>query len=133
MTPRVTFPDPLLALLTILRAEVPDATFGTRLPEDFDHLTRPGLPYVLIRADATFTRYPIVETATVRVTVWHTTAAAAAALAQRVRAVLLSYPGGPDVRSVAQVSGPVPTIDPEGGTPLSTFSVAARLRPTTQE
>lgn len=131
MKPAVIFPDPMLAALTVLRSAHFDVTFGTRLPDDFAPDDKPQLPYAVVRVDNVSTRYPVVEQATVRVSVWHNDDAAGLALAQRLRATLLAYPGDTDVRSFAVLTGPVPTSDPESGDPLSYFTVAARLRPTT--
>lgn len=136
MTPLVTFPDPILAALGVLRTRLPalfealGVTVGTVDPGllggDFT-----GPPYVMVRLDATLTRYPVTETATLRVTTWGGTEAKGLRLAQLARAVLLAHPGDLQVRSFGALTGPIPATDPDDGQPLSYFTVAARLRPTT--
>ena len=130
MRPRVIFPDAMKAALAILRAEplLDGVTFGTK-PLDVTSETAPSVPYAAVRLAATFPRYPVGETATLRVSVWAATDAEGLALAQRVRAVLLAHPGNGDVRSFGPLTGPVPTEDPDTRGPLSYFTVAARLRP----
>ncbi len=135
MKPAVVFPDPMLAVLEILRDRLPATeaatlSLGTLSPDEFADGAFPGKPYAMVRLDFASTRYPIVETATIRVGVWGDSEAKGLRLAQVVRAVLLSYEGGSKVRSVSPLTGPYPTEDPDDGTPLSYFTVAARLRPT---
>lgn len=130
MTP-VMFPDPRLAALTVLRAIAPnDATYGTKPLDAFADAASPTMPYVMVAVDAVFRPRTPLETATIRVTVWHDDEFACNALARTLRANLLAYEGGADVRSFGALTGPIPTSDPDTGTPLSTFTVAARLRPT---
>lgn len=128
----VTFPDPIAATLSVLRARFPDfvdttgVASGHSLPTDRGRSS----PFVQVQADATETRYPVLETSTVRVTVWHTSTAKALALAQLVRGLLLAYSGGAEVRTFSTLTGPIPASDPDSGDPLAYFTVAARLRPT---
>lgn len=124
-----TFPDAQLAALELLRADARFAgvEFGTK-PQDAD-APRP-LPYVAIRLDRSVPRLRVLQTATIRVSVWHTSEALGLALAQSLHAVLLAYAGGDAIRNVGELAGPVPTEDPDTGAPLSFFTVAARLRPT---
>lgn len=123
----VTFPDAMAAVLAILRPVMPTIAFGNVQPED--RTDRP-VPYVMVRLDGTTTDYPVNETATIRVAVWHRTEAEGLALIQAIRAVLCSYPGGSEVRSIRPLTGPLPTLDPDTGSPLSSITVAVRLRPT---
>lgn len=136
MKPLVTFPDPMLAVLEILRDRLPATeaaalNLGTILPEDHAEGAFPGLPYAAVRLDATAPGYPVTETATIRVAIWAASEAKGLRLAQVVRAVLAAYEGGPKVRSLSPLTGPYPSSDPESGAPLSYLTVAARLRPTT--
>lgn len=124
----VTFPDAMLAVLNIIRPVMPTVRFGTAL---FQDTPDKPVPYVMVRLDGSATSYPVVETATIRLSVWHKTEAEALALAQQLRGVLCGYPGGSHVRSIAPLAGAIPTLDPDNGLPLSSFTVAARLRPTT--
>lgn len=133
VSPLVVFPDARIATLAVLRAEASTigdgVTFGTRVP-DVANTGGPTLPFVLVSHDATYGRFPVTETAAIRLTVWAASEAATLALAQRARAVLLAYPGGTAVRSFGRLTGPIPTADPDSGTPIAYLTVAARLRPT---
>ncbi|GAA4981236.1 hypothetical protein [Actinopolymorpha pittospori] len=126
--PIVDFPDAILATLGVLRARVASATFGTKAPEEYP--TAPAAPYVAVAVDSSTVRYPVTETVSLRLAVWGVDDASGYALARHLRAVLLAYEGGPEVRSYGPLTGPIPTTDPATGSPLSTFTVAARLRPT---
>lgn len=136
MKPLVVFPDPQLAVVEILRTKLAGrsesyaigASVGTVMP-DGEARTKKSAPYVMVRLDATASRYPADETATIRVSVWHASEAKSLALAQLCRALLLSYEGGEKIRVATALSGPIPAGDPESGDPLSTFTVATRLRP----
>lgn len=138
MKPAVVFPDARKATLDVIRAALPAyvegltaSNFGTILP-DVEETGGPPLPYVYVAHDGTpSSRYVVTESATIRVVVWHGSDDRALALAQVVRALLLSYEGGPDVRSFGRLAGPLPTTDPASGSPLAYFTVAARLRPST--
>lgn len=122
----VVFPDAMLSILNILRAAFPEIRFGTITPEE---MRDAPVPYVMVRTDGSSTRYPIVETTTIRVSVWHATEAQGIALAQRLLAILLVHSGDEAVRSVSMLTGAFPTSDPDTGSPLSSFTIAARLRP----
>lgn len=129
----VVFPDPMLAAVTYLRTALAarsetvadGALVGTRLPTDGQ------LPYVSVRLQGASLDYRIAETASLRVTVWHTSEARALALAQLCRALLLAHPGDSDVRNYSPGTGPFPAADPDNGDALASFTVAARMRPTT--
>lgn len=133
---RVTFPDAQLAALAILRAEsgvgalFEGVTFGTK-PLDPALPSASTPPYVAVALDASGGFYPVVEVATLRVSVWHLTDHDGLDVAKKVRAVLLAYLGDAEVRSFGDLTAPVPTTDPDSGGPLSYFTVAARLRPIT--
>lgn len=132
MKPAVTFPDAKLAALPVLRARVPahaaGVTFVTKdyAPDDPD---RPALPYVVVSVDAAFGRYPVTRSATVRLVAHTETDAEAPALAGVCQAVLLAYEGDAAVRGFGELTGPIPTTDPDTGGPVAYVTVAARLRP----
>jgi hypothetical protein len=130
MTEFVSFPDPMLAAIEILRASLPanSVNVGTVIPgkESPDLVS---VPYVAVRSDGEDLRYPIVSTATLRVLCYGSTEFDSLALANDVQATLLSYEGGEKIRSISSLRGPIPTTDPESGIPFSFFLVAARLRP----
>lgn len=138
MKPRIIFPDAQLAIVTLLREQlatldftyVDGFTVGTKVPGD-KSLDDSHLPYILVRLDGALTSKRVDEDATIRISVWHKTEAQGLALAQACRALLTSYEGGSTIRVITSLTGPVPTSDPESGDPLSTFTVAVRLRPTT--
>lgn len=136
MRPTILYPDPMLAAVAIVRSllssrEEPEAsgvTVGTRVPRS----GAPPLPFVLVRSDGNVSgANQAEERASIRLSIWHRSEEEGIALASLARALLLAYPGGPDVRSFGRLTGPIPSEDPETGAPLSYFTVAARLRPTT--
>lgn len=138
MKPRIIFPDAQLAVVTLLRDELATlnqnyatgATVGTKVPDDRS-IDKTFLPYVLVRLDGALTNRRVDEETTIRISVWHKTEALGLALAQACRALLTSYEGGSTIRVINPLTGPVPTSDPESGDPLSSFTVAVRLRPST--
>ena len=136
MKPMIIFPDAMLAVVETLRdrLEMIDqgtgVTVGTKIPFDRS-LDKSNLPYVLVRLDGSTLSRQVDEAATVRVSVWHSTEAKGLALAQACRALLLSYEGGAKIRVITPLTGAIPSSDPESGDPLSSFTVAVRLRPST--
>lgn len=133
MTPAVVFPDPLAATLAVLRDRVPDHVPGAVfVTKDYDATDedRPALPYARVTVDAAFGRYPATRSATVRIVAHAATAAQAATFADVCNALLLSYEGGPEVRSFGQGTGPLPATDPDTGAPIAAITVQARTRPT---
>lgn len=138
MKPRIVFPDPMLAVVELLRDNfqtitldyAQGVTIGTRVPTD-RALDKSYLPYVLVRLDGSTLTQQVNEAATIRISVWHTTEAKGIALAQVCRALLLSHEGGTNIRVVKPLTGPIPSSDPESGDPLSTFTVSVSLRPLT--
>lgn len=125
----IEFPDPLLAVLEILRSEEPGATYGTRPLDTFPDGSNPPLPYVLVAVDAASLSQRVLETVNVRVTVWAESLEASYALARRLRSLLVAYEGGPAVRGFAPLTGPIPTEDPDDGSPMAFLTLAARMRP----
>lgn len=131
---RITFPDPLMVALGILRTEPSSSyggsvKFGTVFPEDRPANAQ-GLPYVRLSVDSRAGFYPVTATAALRVQVWAVTEAKAQTLAERLKAVLLSHSGDANSRGFSEGIGPLPATDPESGSPFSYFTAALRLRPT---
>lgn len=120
----------LLAART--ESEAQGVEIGTRTPHGTDKHTRTN-PFVMVRLDRVALDRNLDESATVRVTVWHASEAKSLALAQLCRGLLLAYMGDSNVRAYQALAGPIPAGDPESGEPLSFFTVAARLRPTSKE
>lgn len=137
MKPAIIFPDAMLAVVEVLRdkldhvdqAYAQGVTVGTRVPND-KSIDAPSLPYVMVRLDGSSLTQRVDEEALIRIAVWHTSESKGISLAQAARAVLLAYEGGQKIRVINPLTGPVPTSDPESGEPLSSFTVAVKLRPT---
>lgn len=137
MKTTIIFPDAMLAVIDVLRDKldhvdqdvVSGYSIGTKIPQD-KTIDAPSLPYIMVRLDGSSLDKRLDEEATIRVAVWHKTEAQGLALAQVARAVLLSYEGGPAIRVINPLSGAIPSSDPESGAPLSSFTVAVKLRPT---
>ena len=72
--------------------------------------------------------YPIIDRASIRITVWATTTTAAKALAALAQGLMLSHPGSPEVGSVRPLTGVLPTRDPDTGAALASVSVQVNLR-----
>lgn len=129
----VTFPDPILATLEVLRAKapgyVPGTTFGT-VPPSVQREGDRKAPYGMVALDAVSGQYPVHQSATVRVVAYGVTETQALALAQILRAVLLVHEGTGPARSFGELTGPIPSTDPDTGAPIAYFTVAARMRPT---
>jgi hypothetical protein len=138
MKPTIIFPDPMLAVVEVLRdrLEMVDQTYvegftvGTKVPAD-KSIDKKFLPYILVRLDGSTLTQQVNEEATIRISVWHRTEAQGIALAQACRALLLSYGGGAKIRVTKPLTGTIPSSDPESGDPLSSFTVAVVLRPST--
>lgn len=121
--PATVFTDPREAVLTLVRDQIVDVDAGAVIPDTIPH------PFVLVAHDATATRYPVDETATIRVTVFDATGYAAVGTAQTVRAAILSTKGTAGIRATRALTGPVPVVDPETGQQMATFTVAVHTRP----
>lgn len=134
--PLIGYADPITETIRIVRAGLTanalTATVGARIPFTRS-LDSPSLPYVLVRVDAASSadRFATDERSTVRVAVWGTDEESAYLLARQVRAILLAASGDAKIRAFTPLAGVVPTSDPESGTPLSSFTVAALMRPLT--
>lgn len=125
------FPDALLATLSVLRTLAPaEATYGTKFLEEFPDGDIPTLPYVRLDIDATDVQWPVLATVGLRVMVWDVTDAAGLARAWRLYGVLRRYGGGSEIRAFRDpATGPVPASDPDTGRPLTSFTIAALMRP----
>lgn len=125
----VRFPNPRIVAAGILREALPDTVqVGT-----IDPAKRPadkqGLPYVRLSIDSRTGFYPVTATAALRVQVWADTEIATEDLAEVCKAILLSYLGDANTRGFREGVGPLPTTDPDSGTPLAYFTAAMHLRP----
>lgn len=128
MKPRVAFPDPRTVALGILRAYQPSIKAGTIDPEQRDK-DKQGLPYIKVSVDGGTGKYPITSNARVRISVWAASEKVAVDKAQLYRAVLESFPGDANVRSLGNSNDPLPATDPDNARPLAFFSIDIRLRP----
>lgn len=144
--PLVTFPDPLIVALGILRDGLPavhgsEVKAGTIPPEARPPASQ-GLPYIRVTVDSPAdVRYPVSRTDFLRVVVWAPTAATSLQIAQECMAVLMAFPGSSACRGFGEPIGPTPASDPDAGplvnrasdagSPFAFFTVAVRLRPTT--
>lgn len=132
--PLVTFPDPIAATLTVLRAVLPDhpdtasVTCGSLQIEDAS-ARGVSLPYLMVDVDSARNPALPLRIAALRIVVWHGEPAAASRIAEVAKAALVAYGGGAGVRSFGSpASGPIPSEDPDSGQPMSYFTIAARLR-----
>ncbi|MEU3447251.1 hypothetical protein AB0H29_08470 [Streptomyces thermolilacinus] len=136
MKPLTAFPDVQAAGARVLREALagrpePHAagvTVGTRVPTDRSPET-PRLPYVLVRKD-TDLPHPSMANArcTLRCTVWHVDEDQAHDLAMLCQGLWIVH-SGDVIRGVRPATGPIPTVDPDTGIDLSTFTVIANVRP----
>lgn len=120
------------ALATLKAAPLPEGaptpTYGIRRPRP--NTFAPTLPYIMVANDGETSRTNADQSANLRLTVWAETAEQARLLASWARAVLLASNGdGVHVRHYSRQTGLLPTADPDSGTPICSFTVAARLRP----
>lgn len=128
--PLTTFTDAQLAVCDLLRPALvassasyaAGAAVGTKLGT-----TR---PFVLVRQDAAFPRYPVDERVTVRVACWHSSEFKALALVRLCMAYLGSTSGTVGgIRATRPLTGPVPTTDPDTGEPLAYATCAVHTWP----
>lgn len=130
----VTFADPLVVVLAVLRARAGEGgllagmTFGTKDPEPTVD-GGPVRPYGRVSVDYTYGTWPVREIANTRLVVWAATDFAAADLAKKCRAALLSAAGTVAMSGIGPLTGPLPARD--GDNPICSITVAVRLRPIT--
>lgn len=131
---RVTFADPILETLKVLRAELPgfvetaDVDAGSVQVEDAN-AAGVTLPYLMVALDDDDTRYPVTSSALLRLTVWAGEDWRALEISKIARAVLRDHRGA-TVRSYGDpATGPIPSTDPDSGQPLATQTITARLKP----
>lgn len=132
---RVTFPDPILETLAVLRAELPgyvetaDVSCGSLQVEEATADPSTSLPYLGVFLDGDDTRYPVTSSALLRLTVWAGEDWRALEIGKVARAILRDHAGS-KVRSYGDPStGPLPSTDPDSGQPLTTQTLTARLKP----
>lgn len=112
-------------LAAALTARVQDVTVGVNVPATWAVGTR---PHVQVALDGTpGVTYPILWTATVRVTVWHSSTTTAKALAALCQALLCSYGGSQAVASVQPLTGVLPARDPDTSAQLASVTVRLNL------
>jgi hypothetical protein len=131
--PLTVFPDPLLEVLRILRADLPTVhgstvALGTKEPGKRDRAHQ-GLPYGMVATDGRTGRYPVTATARIRVAFWTVTEDAAMTLAAHALATLMAFAGDSKVRHIGAPNGPLPASDPDSGSPMAFFSLDVRLVP----
>lgn len=126
------FPDPIAVVLSVLRAapELTGVTFGTTEPTPTVDGT-PARPYGRLSVDYSYTTQRVLRVANLRLMVWAATESDALARAQKCWSVLVAYPGDANIRSIRDLTGPLPVLDPSSGSPTVTFTYAAQLRPVT--
>ena len=130
--PLVIFADPVTVALRVLRgafAATLDAgdTITHSLPKrDVDTLTSAVI--VADDGDAGTSVKFVAENAILRVSVWDKDAHRAGRIAASARAHLLADPGAADSRGFTGGTRPFVTNDPDDGTPVSSFTIIARLR-----
>lgn len=131
---RVTFPDPILETLKVLRAEFPayvetaDVDCGSLQIEEAN-AAGVTLPYLGVFLDDDDTRYPVTSDALLRLTVWTPEDWRALEIGKVARAILRDHRGS-KIRSFGDPStGPIPSTDPDSGQPLATMTITARLKP----
>lgn len=133
--PLVIFPDPIAVGLRALRgafaahADVAStaATISRTMPNRTADTEAPSV-LVADDGDAGSGYWPVSEDAVLRVTVWDASPHRAGHLARLARAHLLTYPGDADSRGFTAGTRPFPSTDPDDETPISSFTITARLR-----
>jgi hypothetical protein len=130
----IRFPNGQIAGRDRLRAaltgrtepEALGATVSTKIPPG----APPSIPYVLVRTDDAGEDARLNGYAVLRVTVWHRDEGLALSLAGLCASLLRAETSAASpIRSVGRPTGPIPTTDPDSGTPTAFFRVTARLRP----
>lgn len=130
--PLLVFPDPIVVALRVLRtafaATLPSgSTVSRSLPARTSSTASPSV-VVADDGDAGTSRWPVSEDALLRVTVWDNDPHRAGRIAASARAHLLADPGAADSRGFTGGTRPLAGTDPDDGTPLSSFTIIARLR-----
>ena len=112
-------------LTTALAARAQDVTVGVNVPSAWTQGTK---AHVQVGLDGTpSVRYPVLASASVRVTCWHATTTAAKALVALCEGLLCSHPGSAQIGSVRSLTGVLPTRDPDTGAQLASVSVRVNL------
>lgn len=109
------------------RPEVQGVTVGAALPSSWK--ARESAPFLRITIDGTpSTTGSVVANTTIRLVAWHRSRTSAKALAALGHALLLVYPGSPEVAGVGDLTGLQPGRDPDNGGDLCAATVTARVR-----
>lgn len=134
--PFVVFADPIVEALRVLRGALvidPDLaesglTAHRTMPE---RTVDTAAPVVVVTddGDAGSGYWPVSEDALIRVTVWASSPYRAHYLAGRLRAHLAAYGGDARLRGFTAATRALSATDPDDGSPLTSFTATARLRP----
>lgn len=132
MSVLVTYPDVQAAGITLLS----DALAGRTEPYAQNVTVRSYSPYdsgdvpvVQVTKDSDSTTYPIISRSTLRITVWHESAADAHDLGSLCQGLLLAHDGS-TIEATQSLTGPIPGVDRDLGLDYSTFTVAATMHAT---
>lgn len=133
--PLLVFPDVVVVTLTALRGDfarhpevvASGATISRKMPARTAETAEPSI-LVADDGDAGTGVWPVSEDAIVRITVWDNDAHRATRLARLARAHLLAYPGAAGSRGFTGGIRPFSSTDPDDATPISSFTLTARLR-----
>ncbi len=131
-----TFPDPQVAAVTVLRNTPdlpPGLTFGTKTWRPGDP-PAPPLPHVVVSVDLERPSFAaqgdaVATRVDLRLVAHAESEYAAGQLARWCVAALHAHRGGQGVRYFRTTTGPIPSYDLDTGSPVSYFTVQARLRP----
>jgi len=112
-------------LTAALAGRAQDVTVGTVVPSTWTAGTK---AHIQVGLDGTpVVQYPILASASVRVTAWHTSTTTAKTLAALCEGLLCSHPGSAQIGSVQSLTGVLPTRDPDTGAQLASISVRVNL------
>lgn len=133
----IDFSDAILATLTILRPEFPGVTFGFKTPDQYPKGEEPDPPYVSVQQATSRINLRLDERATLRILCYADDGPTTNMLARRIRAFLLNYRGGSEVRAYNNAIGPrslgntslygTTASDPDTGLPLASLDIDAFL------
>lgn len=133
----IDFSDAILATLTILRPEFPGVTFGFKTPDQYPKGEEPDPPYVSVQQATSRINLRLDERATLRILCYADDGPTTNMLARRIRAFLLDYRGGSEVRAYNNAIGPrslgntslygTTASDPDTGLPLASLDIDAFL------
>ena len=127
--PLATAPDAERVVIDYLTAALgargQDVSAGVNVPSAWTQGTK---AHVQVGLDGTpSVQYPILASASVRVTCWHASTTTAKALVALCEGLLCSHPGSAQIGSVRSLTGVLPTKDPDTGAQLASVSVRVNL------